>query len=162
MIWSTISIQTTGRGWKTFSNKRSGGFETFNIYVWYGVWYIFGTLLLRHDWKVFKIVLLKGIVVDVFTRLTWERSKRLCLQGSRTSDGSESGVFVQAMIREYSLIIWSRRSDILLKDIQNSFRCCFTKLERIRSKLTLYFFLILSYLFSSRNRCTHGVRSVDC
>ena len=50
---------------------------------------------------------------------------------------------MQAMIREYSLIIRSRRSDILLKDIQNSFRCCFTKLERIRSKLTLYFFFSL-------------------
>ena len=46
------------------------------------------------------------------------------------------------MIREYSLIIRSRRSDILLKDIQNSFVIS-TKLERIRSKLTLYFFFSL-------------------
>lgn len=46
------------------------------------------------------------------------------------------------MIREYSLIIRSRRSDILLKDIQNSF-VILTKLERIRSKLTLYFFFSL-------------------
>ena len=46
------------------------------------------------------------------------------------------------MIREYSLIIRSRRSDILLKDIQNSF-VILTKLERIRSKLTFYFFFSL-------------------
>ena len=46
------------------------------------------------------------------------------------------------MIREYSLIIRFRRSDILLKDIQNSF-VILTKLERIRSKLTLYFFFSL-------------------
>ena len=80
---------------------------------------------------IFTFCMVYGIYLYIWhvATQTWFKGVQNCLvkmkwivvEGSWTSDGSESGVFVQAMIREYSLIIGSRRSDILLKDIQNSF-----------------------------------------